>query len=49
MALIRKARSEGIFYHALKPTRPGDEKELQEAVKCAFDNVSYKSAALALQ
>jgi DNA-binding NtrC family response regulator len=44
LTLIRKARSEGIFYHALKPTRPGDEKELQEVVKCAFENVVYKPA-----
>ena len=40
LALIRKARSEGIFYHALKPTRPGDEEELREAVKCAFEKVT---------
>jgi len=44
LTLIRKARSEGIFYHALKPTRPGDEIELQEVVKCAFENVVYKPA-----
>jgi len=37
MALLRKARREGIFYHALKPVQPGDEEELREAVRCAFD------------
>ncbi len=45
LALIRKARSEGIFYHALKPTRPSDEKELQEVVKCAFEKLTYEPAA----
>ena len=40
MALIRKARSEGIFYHALKPDNPGDEDELRQAVKCAFEKVT---------
>ena len=44
LALIRKARSEGIFYHALKPTRPGDEEELRAAVKCAFEQVAQNSA-----
>jgi DNA-binding NtrC family response regulator len=37
LALLRKARSEGIFYHALKPVQPGDEEELRQAVKCAFE------------
>jgi DNA-binding NtrC family response regulator len=37
LALIRKARSEGIFYHALKPGRPGDEEELRQVVRCAFE------------
>ena len=37
LALLRKARREGIFYHALKPVQPGDEEELREAVRCAFD------------
>ena len=45
LALIRKARSEGIFYHALKPTRPGDEEELRQAVKCAFEKLANKPAA----
>ena len=36
LALLRKARREGIFYHALKPVQPGDEEELREAVRCAF-------------
>ncbi len=49
LALIRKARSEGIFYHALKPTRPGDEDELREAVKCAFEKVTNGSEGERLQ
>jgi DNA-binding NtrC family response regulator len=40
LALLRKARHEGIFYHALKPERPGDEEELRQVVKCAFDKAS---------
>ena len=37
LALLRRARHEGIFYHALKPGRPGDQEELRQAVKCAFE------------
>jgi DNA-binding NarL/FixJ family response regulator len=36
LAQARRVRAEGIFYHALKPTAPGDLKELGEAVNCAF-------------
>lgn len=39
LALLRKARHEGIFYHALTPEQPGDAEELREAVRCAFDKV----------
>ena len=39
LSLIRRARRDGIFYHALKPGRPGDEEELRQAVKCAFDRL----------
>ena len=42
LALLRKARHEGIFYHALKPVQPGDEEELRQAVKCAFDKASHQ-------
>jgi len=45
LALIRKARSEGIFYHALKPGRPGDEEELRQVVKCAFEKQSMNGQA----
>ena len=37
LALIRKARDEGIFYHALKTGQPEDEEELRQAVRCAFE------------
>ena len=40
LALLRKARHEGIFYHALKPVQSGDEEELRQVVKCAFDKTS---------
>lgn len=42
LALLRKARHEGIFYHALKPVQPGDEEELRQAVKCAFDKANHQ-------
>jgi len=49
LALIRKARSEGIFYHALKPSRPGDEEELRQAVKCAFEKLTHNPVDERLQ
>ena len=45
LALIRKARSEGIFYHALKSSQPSDEAELQQAVKCAFAKATHVPVA----
>ncbi len=44
LSLIRKARCEGIFYHALKTGQPDDEEELREAVRCAFEKVARDSA-----
>lgn len=44
LSLLRRARKEGIFYHALKPGRPGDEEELRQAVKCAFEKQSIGGA-----
>lgn len=41
LPLIRKARREGIFYHALRPVRPEDSDEIREAVRCAFDNLAH--------
>jgi DNA-binding NtrC family response regulator len=37
LALARKVRQEGIFYHALKPATAGDTEELGQAVACAFE------------
>ena len=45
LSLLRRARSEGIFYHALKPGRPGDEEELRQAVKCAFERQAVNGQA----
>ena len=42
LALLRKARREGIFYHALKPVQSGDEEELCQAVQCAFDQANHQ-------
>ena len=37
---IRRIRTEGIFYHALKPTKLEDTDEIRQAVRCAFQNIS---------
>ncbi len=44
LPLIRKIRTEGIFYHALKPVGPMDREELQQAVECAFKKGRQKEA-----
>lgn len=36
LPLIRKLRSEGIFYHALKPVSGEDREEIRQVVECAF-------------
>ena len=36
LPLIRKLRSEGIFYHALKPVSGEDREEIRQVVQCAF-------------
>lgn len=41
LPLMRKARREGIFYHALRPIHPGDSDEIRQAVACAFENVAH--------
>lgn len=44
LPLIRKLRSEGIFYHALKPIDAADREELRQAVDCAFEYLRVKPA-----
>lgn len=39
LPLIRKLRSEGIFYHALKPVSGEDKDEIRQAVRCAFESL----------
>jgi DNA-binding NtrC family response regulator len=41
LPMIRRVRSEGIYYHALKPTKPEDAEEIRQAVRCAFDNIAH--------
>lgn len=36
IALLRKARKEGIFYHALEPSAQEDGEEIRQVVRCAF-------------
>jgi DNA-binding NtrC family response regulator len=42
LPLIRKLRSEGIFYHSLKPVNGEDKEELRKAVECAFENLRHQ-------
>ena len=39
--VMRKIRTEGIFYHALKPAKLEDTEEIKQAVQCAFDNIAH--------
>lgn len=39
LSLIRKLRSEGIFYHALPPLEANGQAELKQAVECAFETL----------
>lgn len=41
LPLVRKARREGIFYHALRPVKPEDRDEIRQAVRCAFDTLNH--------
>lgn len=38
--LMRKARSEGIFYCAMKPAGAEDAEEIRQAVHCALRNAA---------
>jgi DNA-binding NtrC family response regulator len=38
--LIRKAREEGIFYHALRPDEAEGEEEIRQVVQCAIRNLA---------
>lgn len=44
LPLVRKLRSEGIFYHALKPVDADDREELRQAVRCAFERLRQQLA-----
>ena len=44
LPLIRKMRSEGIFYHALKPVDVEDHEEIRLVVHCAFEYVRLRTA-----
>jgi DNA-binding NtrC family response regulator len=39
LALIRRLRCEGIFYHALSPADKAGREEIRQAVHCAFANL----------
>jgi DNA-binding NtrC family response regulator len=42
LPLMRKLRSEGIFYHALSPVDGEDKEEIHKAVQCAFEHLRHK-------
>ncbi len=44
LPLSRKLRSEGIFYHALKPVDAKDREEIRQAVRCAFESLRPRLA-----
>ena len=44
LPLIRKLRSEGIFYHALKPVCGEDRDEIRQVVECAFQKFNEQPA-----
>jgi DNA-binding NtrC family response regulator len=39
LALLRRLRCEGIFYHALGPVDSAGREEIRQAVHCAFANL----------
>lgn len=41
---VRKLRSEGIFYLALKPVDMNDREEIRQAVQCAFKTLQLRTA-----
>lgn len=49
LALARRIRREGIFYHALKPSDASDTAELGMAVACAFEQKNQVSGQLPQQ
>jgi len=44
LPLLRKLRSEGIFYHALKPMTGDDNEEIRKVVKCAFESMKSEQS-----
>lgn len=45
LPMIRKARTQGIFYHALRPAEPEDEEEIRQVVKCAMESLNRTTYA----
>jgi DNA-binding NtrC family response regulator len=44
LALLRRLRCEGIFYHALGPVDKAGREEIRQAVHCAFANLHLNPA-----
>ena len=44
LALLRRLRCEGIFYHALSPGDSAGREEIRQAVHCAFANLRLNPA-----
>jgi len=45
LALIRKVRKEGIFYHALRPVEQEGKDEIRQVVKCAMASLAKNNYA----
>jgi len=45
LALIRKVRKEGIFYHALRPVEQEGKEEIRQVVKCAMASLARTNYA----
>ncbi|BCA80783.1 response regulator [Desulfuromonas sp. AOP6] len=44
LAMERRIRRDGIFYHALKPLDSRDREEIRLALKCAFEELENRLA-----
>ncbi|MDP2268481.1 MAG: response regulator [Deltaproteobacteria bacterium] len=45
LALMRRVRKEGIFYHALRPMEPEGKEEIRQVVKCALASLARTNYA----
>lgn len=46
LAVLRRLRREGIFYHLVKPLGAEDAEEVRQVVQCAFENLKCEAQPL---